>query len=83
MRNCWITGPLWPYKTAEIISAMTGTLAHRGPDGDGMIHRGPAAFGHRRLAIIDPAGGHQPMVSDTGEVWITFNGEATISQSSK
>ncbi len=54
---------------------MTGALGHRGPDGEGMWAEGCAAFGHRRLAIIDPATGAQPMVSGCGRYVITYNGE--------
>jgi len=37
--------------------------------------RGGAALGHRRLSIIDLAGGHQPLSNEDGTVWIAFNGE--------
>jgi asparagine synthase (glutamine-hydrolysing) len=33
------------------------------------------SLGHRRLAIIDRAGGHQPMANEDDTCWITFNGE--------
>ena len=49
---------------------MGEVLAHRGPDGDG-VFQDPAAgvcLGHRRLAIIDPAHGHQPMSTADGEI---------------
>lgn len=59
----------------EVISRMTDQLGHRGPDGDGIAIRGPVAFGHRRLSIIDPEGGRQPMFNEDGNVWVTFNGE--------
>jgi asparagine synthase (glutamine-hydrolysing) len=59
----------------EVLAAMTATLAHRGPDGDGLLIDGPAALGHRRLAIIDLAGGAQPMANEDESVWVTFNGE--------
>ncbi|WP_029112309.1 N-acetylglutaminylglutamine amidotransferase [Mycobacterium sp. URHB0044] len=53
--------------------AMTAAMASRGPDGEGLWHDGPVAFGHRRLAIIDVSDtGAQPMVDD-GCV-IVFNG---------
>lgn len=59
----------------EILARMTATIAHRGPDGDGLFVDGPVALGHRRLSIIDLAGGAQPMSNEDGSVWITFNGE--------
>ena len=59
----------------EILARMTATLAHRGPDGDGLYLDGPAALGHRRLSIIDLAGGAQPMANEDGSVWVTYNGE--------
>jgi asparagine synthase (glutamine-hydrolysing) len=63
---------------------MTDALAHRGPDDEGQLlsahrtqnsHSGGAALGHRRLSIIDLAGGHQPLSNEDGSVWIVFNGE--------
>ena len=55
---------------------MTASLAHRGPDGDGVEVYGPAALGHRRLAIIDlSAAAAQPMADATGSLSIVFNGE--------
>ncbi|HSE05727.1 MAG TPA: asparagine synthase (glutamine-hydrolyzing), partial [Methylomirabilota bacterium] len=59
----------------ELVRAMTATLAHRGPDGAATVTRGPAALGHRRLAIIDLVTGDQPMANDDGSAWIVFNGE--------
>ena len=59
----------------KVVAWMTALLAHRGPDGDGLMLRGPVAFGHRRLAIIDPSGGQQPMTNEDGQVWVTYNGE--------
>lgn len=47
-----------------LVEAMTDTLAHRGPDGGGTWIAEHAAFGHRRLAVVDPEGGHQPMVAE-------------------
>lgn len=55
--------------------AMTGALAHRGPD-DEQFHLEPGvALGARRLAIVDLAGGRQPMANEDGSVWVAFNGE--------
>jgi asparagine synthase (glutamine-hydrolysing) len=58
-----------------ILERMTAVLAHRGPDGDGFLCNGPAALGHRRLSIIDVAGGAQPMSNEDGTIWVTYNGE--------
>jgi asparagine synthase (glutamine-hydrolysing) len=60
---------------ARLLGAMTGAIAHRGPDGDGFFCDGPVGLGHRRLAIIDLATGDQPMSSDDGSVVLIFNGE--------
>ncbi|MEV6931223.1 asparagine synthase (glutamine-hydrolyzing) [Dactylosporangium sp. NPDC051485] len=60
------------------VRAMTGTMALRGPDAEGLWVREHVAFGHRRLAVIDLAGGAQPMVveEDSREVAaITYSGE--------
>jgi asparagine synthase (glutamine-hydrolysing) len=57
------------------IKAMTNSLAHRGPDGEGYFIEGPMALGHRRLAILDTnARANQPMTSRNGEWTIVFNG---------
>jgi asparagine synthase (glutamine-hydrolysing) len=59
-----------------LVAAMACTLAHRGPDGDGVHTVGPVALGHRRLAIIDlTPGAAQPMGDRSGRFWIVFNGE--------
>ncbi len=60
----------------SLIRKMASTLAHRGPDDDGVYTKGHVGLGHRRLSIIDlsPAG-HQPMTNEDGTVWIVFNGE--------
>lgn len=60
---------------SSIIQRMTAVLRHRGPDGDGFHVSGRVALGHRRLSIIDLAGGTQPMTNEDGSIWVTFNGE--------
>lgn len=60
---------------SDAIDAMTLTLSHRGPDGAGRFSDDRAALGHRRLAIIDRAGGTQPMRNEDGTCWVVFNGE--------
>src|SRR5206468_2401327 len=59
----------------ERLKRMRDVLRHRGPDGAGLWIGGPVGLGHRRLAIVDVAGGHQPMANEDGTVWIVFNGE--------
>jgi asparagine synthase (glutamine-hydrolysing) len=54
---------------------MTTALYHRGPDGDGFHVEPGVGLGHRRLAIIDVAGGHQPMWNEDESIAIIFNGE--------
>lgn len=59
-----------------ILKAMSDTLAHRGPDGEGQLVDGPAGLGHRRLAIIDlTSAGHQPMLTADGRFALAYNGE--------
>lgn len=58
-----------------LIRRMTDAVAHRGPDGSGIHNEPGLALGHRRLAIIDLAGGHQPMYTADGALAVTFNGE--------
>lgn len=59
----------------ERLKQMRDVLSHRGPDGAGLWVEGPVGLGHRRLAIVDVAGGHQPMANEDQTVWIVFNGE--------
>lgn len=54
---------------------MNQTMTHRGPD-DGGVFVGPGiGLGHRRLSIIDLAGGHQPMSNEDATIWVLLNGE--------
>jgi len=50
-------------------------MRHRGPDDEGIHLDGEIGLGHRRLSIVDIAGGHQPMTDADGALWIAFNGE--------
>jgi asparagine synthase (glutamine-hydrolysing) len=61
----------------EIIAKMTNTLRHRGPDAKGSWLSTRAAFGHRRLIVIDPECGLQPMTYTAGDhsYALTYNGE--------
>jgi len=87
---CGIAGAVWndPEKALEpdTLQRMIDVLRHRGPDDEGTyasdfrLRPGRealpgVALGHRRLAIIDLAGGHQPLSNEDGSVWVVFNGE--------
>jgi len=63
--------------SSDTLKRMTDVIAHRGPDADGFHVDADAGvyLGHRRLSILDIAGGVQPMVDHTGLLVITFNGE--------
>src|SRR5688572_14707923 len=54
---------------------MRDVLVHRGPDGAGLWFDEHAILAHRRLSIVDLAGGHQPLSNEDAGVWVTFNGE--------
>jgi len=77
---CGICGKLYFDEERTVASdelrRMSGALAHRGPDGEGVWAEDNVGLAHRRLAIIDlrPEAG-QPMCNEDGTVWITFNGE--------
>lgn len=74
---CGLTGLFRPDGGSvdmAVLRAMTAALAHRGPDGDGFHAEPGVGLGHRRLAIIDPEGGEQPMFNEDGAVAIVFNG---------
>ena len=87
---CGIAGAVWNDANKAVeratLQRMIDVLRHRGPDGEGAyvaegrIQPGSdfapgVALGHRRLAIIDVAGGQQPLSNEDGSVWIVFNGE--------
>jgi asparagine synthase (glutamine-hydrolysing) len=58
------------------LKRMTAAIAHRGPDGEGLITLGPIGLGHRRLAIVDTSPtGAQPMTNADRTLWIVYNGE--------
>jgi asparagine synthase (glutamine-hydrolysing) len=63
--------------TLADVEAMGSLLRHRGPDGQGSYFDAHfrVGLGHRRLAVIDPAGGHQPMWNEDRSIAVIFNGE--------
>ena len=74
---CGICGFVGTGDRADL-AAMTRALRHRGPDGEGTYMDpgpDPVHLGHRRLAIIDVAGGIQPMWEPTGTIGVVYNGE--------
>ncbi|MES1164934.1 MAG: asparagine synthase (glutamine-hydrolyzing) [Verrucomicrobiota bacterium] len=76
---CGIAGFIARDVDPAALPRMLAAIEHRGPDGEGRWQHqfGPwqVVLGHRRLAIIDLAGGIQPMVNEDGRVAITYNGE--------
>jgi len=64
-----------PEKPEVALAGMTHALSHRGPDAEGAYSDPAVRLGHRRLSILDLAGGAQPMSSTDGRWHIVFNGE--------
>jgi asparagine synthase (glutamine-hydrolysing) len=60
---------------AELLQRMCDAIRHRGPDEEGRYLKGRAGLAMRRLAIIDLAGGQQPIHNEERSAWIVFNGE--------
>lgn len=68
----------------KLIQSMCDRMSYRGPDDEGLFIEGHVGLGHRRLSILDLSPlGHQPMSTDDGQIWITFNGEIYNFQSLK
>jgi asparagine synthase (glutamine-hydrolysing) len=61
--------------TGDSVRRMLGALRHRGPDDEGVSELGEFVLGVRRLAVIDLAGGHQPVATADGRIWAVCNGE--------
>lgn len=78
---CGIAGWLGPsgleQHPGDTIRGMLAKIGHRGPDGIGAapLPPGMGMLGHLRLAVIDPAGGEQPIWSQDGRSVLVFNGE--------
>jgi asparagine synthase (glutamine-hydrolysing) len=62
---------------SELLLNMTQTLSDRGPDAAGTWISNPCAFGHRRLSVMDPENGAQPMIRKLEDITYTivYNGE--------
>jgi len=63
------------FERSRLLKQMCDVIRHRGPDDDGYLLKQGVALGMRRLAIIDLAGGAQPISGEDGSVTIVFNGE--------
>jgi asparagine synthase (glutamine-hydrolysing) len=77
---CGIAGKLHLDSSKSVkqkdLRSMVDAIAHRGPDSHGIEIIDNVGLGHARLAIVDlSVAGHQPMLYDKGNYWITFNGE--------
>jgi asparagine synthase (glutamine-hydrolysing) len=88
---CGIASPVPSTEIGPACLALTRELRHRGPDGEGFVRMSPTAnglctadelrepaslaVGHRRLSIVDLAGGAQPMANENETVWVSYNGE--------
>lgn len=64
-----------PMPDGALVEQMTARLIHRGPDDHGLLVRPHCALGHRRLSIVDRAGGRQPLANEDGTIWLSYNGE--------
>jgi hypothetical protein len=69
--HCGTIKPVDPARVGRMCDA----LAHRGPDDSGVWTAPGVGLGSRRLAIIDPAGSSQPMLSADGRAVLVFDGE--------
>lgn len=76
---CGIAGIASPVQLSDDVHRRmreaTRTLIHRGPDGEGFLQDTNVSLGHRRLSIIDLAGGDQPIYNEDRSIGIVFNGE--------
>lgn len=74
---CGIAGIIDHYTAPSdsLLRAMGEPLARRGPDSEGVLVRGDCGLVHRRLAVIDPAGGQQPLLNEDESLALICNGE--------
>ncbi len=73
---CGIAG-IWNHLDQSSIRCMLDEMVHRGPDaaGEKVFKSVPGMFGHRRLSIMDPEGGNQPISNENQSMSIIANGE--------
>ncbi|MGA7876703.1 MAG: asparagine synthase B [Desulfoferrobacter sp.] len=68
---------MWGGADVPFVKTMMTSLVHRGPDAEGTFvsNKGPGVLGHRRLSIMDPQGGNQPIYNENRDKAIIANGE--------
>lgn len=71
---CGIAG-IWGECNESLVREMMSKLSHRGPDSEGIYVTSGGTMGHRRLSIMDPEGGDQPIYNEDGSTAIVINGE--------
>ena len=71
---CGIAGYLGP-KREGLLDRMVNAIRSRGPDGSGVFSNADIEIGHTRLAIVDIAGGVQPMIRENNRYIVSYNGE--------
>lgn len=64
-----------PGSARAAVDRMIGRMRHRGPDGQGIVERGRAVLAQTRLAILDVAGGRQPLADGPALRHVVANGE--------
>ena len=73
---CGIFGAIGKNQDSDEFKRCLDSIAHRGPDDEGVFFDGEVSLGFRRLSIIDLSPkGHQPMANEDKTIWIIFNGE--------
>ena len=75
---CGIFGYFDSHKNAmdeSVLQSMGNVIAHRGPDDHGIFHKPGIGLGNQRLSIIDLDQGHQPFISEDGQIVVVQNGE--------
>jgi len=72
---CGFTNANTTLENESIVENMMEKIKHRGPDDSGRYLGEKATLGYRRLSIIDPTGGAQPIYNEDDSLVLCFNGE--------